>query len=237
MRNEATWAPRGTRACLGGGAPWCLVGPLWPFFTWFQCQKIIYLQKPPKVILDEFLRRRKPLYQRDPIYSPFPAPCLRGEGITGGHLHHPGGLHDQEGVVHPRGRGFVQVAMCLISLSRVLEMARSWCIASFVDIDESYGVFPSLSSCDELSFPFEVFLSDWVFKDLRTLDVCLAYGYLWWQWDIHLSHLMYVLVINLRVPWPWGFMHKGWHTFSSWLSGRNFGALFEVLCVGLNRWI
>jgi hypothetical protein len=36
--------------------------------------------------------------------------------------------------------------MCLISLSHVLEMARSWCIASFVDIDESYGVFPSLSS-------------------------------------------------------------------------------------------
>ena len=27
-------------------------------------------------------------------------------------------------------------------------------------------------------------------------------------------------------------MHRGWHTFSSWLSGRNFGALFEVLCVG-----
>ena len=32
-------------------------------------------------------------------------------------------------------------------------------------------------------------------------------------------------------------MHRGWQTFSSWLSGRNFGALFEVLCVGLNRWI
>ena len=26
-----------------------------------------------------------------------------GETITGGHLHHPGGLHDKEGVVHPRG--------------------------------------------------------------------------------------------------------------------------------------
>ena len=33
---------------------------------------------------------------------------------------------------------------------------------------------PSLLSCDELSFPFEVILSDWVFKDLRTLDVCLG---------------------------------------------------------------
>ena len=26
-----------------------------------------------------------------------------GESITGGHLHHPGALHDEEGVVHPRG--------------------------------------------------------------------------------------------------------------------------------------
>ena len=26
-----------------------------------------------------------------------------GESLTGGHLHHPGALHDEEGVVHPRG--------------------------------------------------------------------------------------------------------------------------------------
>ena len=26
-----------------------------------------------------------------------------GEIITGGHLHHPDALHDEEGVVHPRG--------------------------------------------------------------------------------------------------------------------------------------
>ena len=26
-----------------------------------------------------------------------------GEPITGGHLHHPGALHEEEGVVHPRG--------------------------------------------------------------------------------------------------------------------------------------
>ena len=25
------------------------------------------------------------------------------EPITGGHLHHPGAIHDEEGVVHPRG--------------------------------------------------------------------------------------------------------------------------------------
>ena len=40
-----------------------------------------------------------------------------GETITCGHLHHPGGLHDKEGVVHPRGWGYVPVATCLISLS------------------------------------------------------------------------------------------------------------------------
>ena len=113
-------------------------------------------------------------------------------------------------------------------------MTRSWCIAGFVNIVRSYGVFPSLSSCDELSFSLWDFVVIGLntFMDLRTLDICRAMGYLWWQWDVLLIYLMYVLVINLRVPWPWESMHRGWHTFSSWLSGRNFGALFEVLCVG-----
>ena len=39
-----------------------------------------------------------------------------GKIITGGHLHHPGGLHDEEGVVHPRGWAYVPVPICLISL-------------------------------------------------------------------------------------------------------------------------
>lgn len=122
--------------------------------------------------------------------------------------------------------------MCLISLSRALDLAWSWCIARFAMIVASYDVSPPLLSCNGLSFPFDVILSDWVFKDLRTLDVCLACAYLWWQWDIHVIHLMYVLVINLRVLWTCELMHRGWYTFSSWLSGRNFGVLFEVLCVG-----
>ena len=42
-----------------------------------------------------------------------------GEIIIGGHLHHPNGHHDEEGVVRPQGWGFVPVAMCLISLSLV----------------------------------------------------------------------------------------------------------------------
>ena len=34
---------------------------------------------------------------------PILAPCRRGESFSGGHLHHPGALHDEEGVVLPRG--------------------------------------------------------------------------------------------------------------------------------------
>ena len=107
---------------------------------------------------------------------PVPTPCRRGQSFPGGHLHHPGALHDEEGVVLPRGWGYVPVAMCLISLplSRVLEVVRSWCIASFAIIVGSYDVSPPLLSCNGLSFPFEVILSDWVFKDLRTLDVCFG---------------------------------------------------------------
>ena len=91
----------------------------------------------------------------------------KGGTITGGRLHHPGALHDKKGVVNPRGWGYVPVAMCLISLSRVLDLARSWCTASFAIIIGSYDVSPPLLSCNGLSFPFEVILSDWVFKDLH----------------------------------------------------------------------
>ena len=97
-----------------------------------------------------------------------------GEPITGGHLHHPGAIHDEEGVVHPRWWGYVPVAMCLISLSRVLSMARSWCIASFSIIVASYDVSPPLLSCDELSFPFEVILSDWVFYENTWCMSCVG---------------------------------------------------------------
>ena len=34
---------------------------------------------------------------------PVPAPCRRGESLSDGHLHHPGTLHDEEGVVLPEG--------------------------------------------------------------------------------------------------------------------------------------
>ena len=34
---------------------------------------------------------------------PVPAHCRRGQSFPGGHLHHPGALHDKEGVVLPWG--------------------------------------------------------------------------------------------------------------------------------------
>ena len=32
-----------------------------------------------------------------------PGALPEGDPITGGHLHHPGAIHDEEGVVHPQG--------------------------------------------------------------------------------------------------------------------------------------
>ena len=84
------------------------------------------------------------------------------------HLHHPLGLRVCTSC-------YVFNLSLSLSLPHVLEMSRSWCIAGFVNIVRSYGVFPSLSSCDELSFTFEVsLLSNWI---------------LLWIWE----HLMYVL--------------------------------------------
>ena len=76
--------------------------------------------------------------------------------------------------------------------------------------------FPSWSYLNALSLWFE-------YTWCMTCRV-----YLWWQWDIT-CHLMYVLVTNLWVP-PMN-LCIGVGT-RSWLSGRNFGALLEVLCVG-----
>ena len=88
-----------------------------------------------------------------------------------------------------------------LSLSRVLDLAWFWCIASFVNIVVSYGVSP-LSIFVVMNQIFSL----WGFVivglnilDLRTLDVCLAYEYPWWQWGIILIHLIYVLALNSRI--------------------------------------
>ena len=65
---------------------------------------------------------------------------------------------------------------------------------------------------------------------MRTLDVCLAVHI---SGDNGISHDSLDLCFGDQlVGSAHELMHRGWHTFSSWFSGRNFGALFEVLCVG-----
>ena len=72
---------------------------------------------------------------------------------------------------------------------------------------------PPLHSCNELSFPFEVILSDSVFNDLRTLDVCLAMricgdnGISRDSLDVCFGDQ---LVGSAHEPMP-----RGWHMFSS----------------------
>ena len=116
---EATRWPRGREARL---PPWAhphprghLVALLTDFFR-------LYISIYPKNIGEQNRSGVPPpeaSIATENQSRPVLAPCRRGGIISGGHLHHPGGHYDEEGVVHPRGCGFVQVAMCLISLSLV----------------------------------------------------------------------------------------------------------------------
>ena len=115
-------------------------------------------------------------------------------------------------------------------------MSRSWCIIGFVNIVGSYGVFPSLS-CDELSFSFEIsFYRIEYFYGFESTWCMSSYEYPWWQWGIILIHLICVLALNSRIPrWHWGNLCIGVDARSCLcFSGRNLGALLEVLCVGLS---
>ena len=129
--------------------------------------------------------------------------------------------------------------MCLIPLSRVLDLAWSWCTASFVNIVGSYGVSPSLSCCDELIFfTFEAsLLSGWI---------------LLWIWE----HLMYVLHVDTRGDnrvfywftwcmfwhstrgypmWHWGNLYIAVDArFRPTFSGKKLGTLSEYFCIRLN---
>ena len=146
-----------------------------------------------------------------------PGTLPKGGSFTGGHLHHPGALHDEEGVVHPQGWGYVPVAMCLISLSlsRVLShvpsMARPWCIPSFAIVVGSYDVSPLYSLVMNWVSPLKL---SYQIESLRI-------------WE----HLMYVLRGIPMVTMGYSIdsldvcfgdqlagsthepMHRGWHTF------------------------
>ena len=91
----------GGRALLGH-AP-CLVGPSWlPSRT--SCTHIYLrdLKLPERIIGREFRPPEASVAtksQSGPCSSTLP----EGGTLTDGHLHHPGALHDEEGVVLPRG--------------------------------------------------------------------------------------------------------------------------------------
>ena len=87
--------------------------------TWSSRQKILGpLEAPPT----DFFRLYKPMYPKtieyqDRLGVPPPQATVatknlsrarsgtlpEGGSLTGGHIHHPGAIHDEEGVVHPRG--------------------------------------------------------------------------------------------------------------------------------------
>ena len=76
-----------------------LVAPLTDFFR-------IYMSIYPKTIGEQNRSGVTPpeaSVATENQSRPVPAPCRRGKPLSGGHLHHPGALHDEEGIVHPRG--------------------------------------------------------------------------------------------------------------------------------------
>ena len=100
---EASRKPRGREA---RHTPWTrphprgpLVAPLTDFFR-------LYMSIYPKNI-GEQNRSGVPPPQASVATKNQSGPCSgtlpEGGSLTGGHLHHPGALHDEEGVVHPRG--------------------------------------------------------------------------------------------------------------------------------------
>ena len=109
---QGTWSARkgnNKEATRQGGAPYPpgraphrhgpLVAPLTDFFR-------LYMSIYPKNIREQN-RLGVPLPEASVVTEnqsrPVPAPCRRGQSLSDGHLHHPGGLHDEEGVVLPRG--------------------------------------------------------------------------------------------------------------------------------------
>ena len=90
----------------GAHAPWvcpppsrALVAPLTDFFR-------LYISIYPKNIREQNRSGGPPLQASVATKSQL-GPCSgtlpEGGSLTGGHLHHPDALHDEEGVVHPQG--------------------------------------------------------------------------------------------------------------------------------------
>ena len=94
---QQTRKPRGREVRPHPRGP--LVAPLTNFFR-------LYMSIYPKNIGEQNRSGDPPpeaSLATENQYRPVMAPCRRGESLSDGHLHHPGTLHDKEGVVLPRG--------------------------------------------------------------------------------------------------------------------------------------
>ena len=108
---QGTWSARQgiNKESMRQGAcppPWARPPPSWapqaPPTDFFRLYKTTY----PKNI-DNKDRSRVPPPQASVatknLSGALPGTLPEGGSFTGGHLHHPGAIHDEEGVVHPRG--------------------------------------------------------------------------------------------------------------------------------------
>lgn len=94
---QPTRARLGAQACPGGLCPprWPPAPPLCPINSQI-------FQKPSGNHILEVPPPQGYVATRNQS-RPHSGTPPEGEIIIGGHLHHPGGHHDEEGVVHPRG--------------------------------------------------------------------------------------------------------------------------------------
>ena len=109
---QVTWSARkgsNEESTRQGGAPTPLGAPppSWaPRGSPYQLLSPIYISIYPKNI-GEQKRSGVPPPQASVATKNQSGPCSgtlpEGGSFTGGHLHHPGALHDEEGVVYPRG--------------------------------------------------------------------------------------------------------------------------------------
>ena len=114
-----------------------------------------------------------------------------------------------------------------LSLSRDLEMSRSWCIMGFVNIDGSYDVAP-LSTLVVMNWIFTLWsfvMSDWMFRFENTW--CMPCGMNTWG-DNGVSYWFtwYMFCHSTRgfPRWHWGNLCIGVDACFYYLfSGRNIG--------------
>ena len=108
-RRLGVYVREATRKARGRGArppPWRALHPRGPLVAPLTYFFLLYIPIYPKNFGEQKRSGVPPpeaSVATENQSTPVPAPCRRGEYLSGGHLHHPGTLHNEEGVVHPRG--------------------------------------------------------------------------------------------------------------------------------------